>query len=270
VTETGAVIDAQLHVSSDHTIDEHVVTMRAAGVDGAVLVQSSRAGFDHSALVESAQCYNGRFAVVGAIDPGRHDVGEAAAEWRAQPVSVGVRIVVLSEQQRAELAGGRWDALLRAAEEAGLPVFVFALKLFDEIAALARAYPSLQLVIDHIGLPQRPLFELDPEPFGALPELLALAEYENVAVKWTAAPAMSLDPFPFPDLRAPLHRTLEAFGLERVMWGTDITRVGELHTYCEAAGYLRWADDLSAAQRGALMGGSLSALLGWRPEVSDP
>lgn len=88
-----------------------------------------------------------------------------------------------------------------------MPVCVFAPAILRELGGLAAALPDLQLVVDHLGLPQPPLVPPDrPEPFGRLPELLSLARRPNVAVKLTGAPTLSRQRYPFADLWPHLHR----------------------------------------------------------------
>jgi hypothetical protein len=60
----------------------------------------------------------------------------------------------------------------------------------------------------------------DPQP-----ELLALAKYPNVAVKATGQAGYAEDEYPFRSLHPHLHRCFDAFGPERMFWGTDITRM---------------------------------------------
>ena len=48
------------------------------------------------------------------------------------------------------------DPFLRAARAEGLPVFLFVTEALTEMDAVARKYPDLQFVIEHVGLPQPP------------------------------------------------------------------------------------------------------------------
>ncbi|WP_448624491.1 amidohydrolase family protein [Geodermatophilus sp. URMC 64] len=58
----------------------------------------------------------------------------------------------------------------------------------------------------------------------ALPDLLELAAHPNVAIKFSGAPSMSQQPYPFEDLWPDLRRIVDAFRSRRLMWGTDISR----------------------------------------------
>jgi predicted TIM-barrel fold metal-dependent hydrolase len=98
--------------------------------------------------------------------------------------------------------------------------------------------------------------------------VLALAEYPNVSIKVSGACTLSHEPFPYRDIRAPVGRVIDAFGLDRCMWGTDWTRAVELLTYEQGVEAFRRSDWLSAGDRAALMGGTLRRIYGWSPEAT--
>ena len=60
---------------------------------------------------------------------------------------------------------------------------------------------------------------------ASLPEMLALARHPNVAIKATGAPSYSSAPYPYRNIHDHLRRIHDAFGPERMFWGTDITRM---------------------------------------------
>ena len=131
-----------------------------------------------------------------------------------------------------------------------------SLPLIDAIAA---RYPTLRLVIDHLGL-VRP--KLDHEAFAHLSGLLALAKRPNIAVKASAVTDYSGEPYPFPILHGYLRQVFDAFGPKRMFWGTDLT--GIPCTYRQAITMfteeLRWlrGDDLEW-----VMGRGICEWLGW-------
>jgi len=55
--------------------------------------------------------------------------------------------------------------------------------------------------------------------------LVASIEVFSAAVKATGQAGYAEDPYPFHSLHAHLHRVFDAFGPERMFWGTDITRM---------------------------------------------
>ncbi len=97
-----------------------------------------------------------------------------------------------------------------------------------------------------------------------LPELLALARYPNVAVKATGVPGYSTEPYPYRTLHPYLRRVYEAFGPERLFWGTDITRMPCSWRQCVTlfTEELPW---LTEHDKELIMGRALCAWLDWHP-----
>src|SRR6202011_1690585 len=61
--------------------------------------------------------------------------------------------------------------------------------------------------------------------FRPQPELLTPAKPPTVAVKATGQPGYAEDAYPFRSFHEHLHRVFDAFGPDRMFWGTDITRM---------------------------------------------
>jgi predicted TIM-barrel fold metal-dependent hydrolase len=228
-----------------------------------VLVQTVPQGYDNVLLLETAAAHRGTFAVVGVLDPFSPDVEEDVAAFRETPFVLGLRIVALSEERLGWLHGGGYDRLLAAAERVELPVFVYAPRHLDAVEMLAERHSGLLLVLDHIGLPQPPVLAAAEDPWTDFAHVLRLARVPNVALKCTALPTLSREPYPFADLRPALRRLVEAYGPERLMWGTDITRETIGHTYGEALGWLLEADVLRPDEQAQLLGGTLRSLCDW-------
>jgi predicted TIM-barrel fold metal-dependent hydrolase len=121
------------------------------------------------------------------------------------------------------------------------------------------------LVIDHLGLPQP--FEPPPpkEPWAELPKVLALAAHDNVTIKISGACTLSREPFPFRDIWDPVCRVIDAFGIDRCMWGTDWTRAVKFLTYAQGVDAFRATDRISQSDKAKLMGSTLTRIYGWSP-----
>jgi predicted TIM-barrel fold metal-dependent hydrolase len=154
---------------------------------------------------------------------------------------------------------------LAAARRHAMPVNLLCWGRLDQAAALAARHPDTQLVIDHLGMTQTFAPPAPPEPFADLPNLLALAAHDNVAVKISGAGTMSHRPFPYDDLWEPLGRIFDAFGLERCLWGTDWTRAVEFLSYKQGVDAFLLTDRLSEGDRAMLMGGALQRVYRWTP-----
>jgi L-fuconolactonase len=241
--------------------------MDAVGVDGVLLTSSRLYGYDNSYVVESAARFPHRGAAVARIDAFSPDPGGHIDELRAQPGVLGARLVISSAAELYQLE--RAKGLLAAAERSSLPIFIYPGHSLNWLPALAEAYASLQLIIDHVGLQHPPQVPL-ASSFSRVPQLLDLAMYENVAIKLSCLPLLSREPFPFADLWPLIERVLDAFGLHRVMWGSDWTQVSRAHTYADALRYLSDSPRLSAGDKDALLGGTLATWLGWQPTGRHP
>jgi predicted TIM-barrel fold metal-dependent hydrolase len=157
------------------------------------------------------------------------------------------------------------NRVLAVAARHSLAVNLMATGRLAQAAGLAERNPATQLVIDHLGLPQPHEPPAPPQPFADLPKLLALAAYKNIAVKISGACTLSHQPFPYTDIWDPVRRIIDAFGLDRCMWGTDWTRAVALLTFKQGVDAFRVTDRLSDSDRAALMGGTLQQIYKWSP-----
>ena len=275
-------IDAQVHVYErdypgrpwvdvlagppEVTGDDMVSAMDAVGVDAAIVVSAwTMYRYDPSYAISVRAAYPDRFALVKPIDPADPAADETIADWAATDGAVGVRIM-LTQAGSDDPDDPGINRILASAGRHGLPVNLSCRDRLPQVADLAARNEQTQLVVDHLGLFQPRVPPAPEEPFAELPSLLELAAFENVAVKVTGACTMSRAPFPYDDLWDPLRRVFDAFGMDRCMWGTDWTRAVNVVSYKQGVEPFRVTDQLSDAERGALMGGTLQRLYDWSPK----
>ncbi len=240
--------------------------MDAQQVQGALVVSPAIHGYDTSYSVDAYRRHPQRFRVVGRVDSSRDDIEDALSAWGADPAFVGLRLALTATAAIDRFLAGADDRMLAAAERAGLRVCVNAPRRFDLQARIARRFPGLPLIIDHLGLFEIPM--LDPayrDPFAELDGLLELARFEQVAVKLTSIPLLSRERSPHADTWPHLHRVIAAFGPERLMWGSDQT-VFE-HDYGETVDVIRATDELGPADKELILGASLRRVWGWPLET---
>ena len=123
------------------------------------------------------------------------------------------------------------------------------------------AYPNMLLLIDHLGMRGRDPMTVRLKYF---PDLFALAQFDNVAVKATAAPSISQEPYPFPDIWPYLHRTI----VKRSGWSgwSGVPRHDQAMTkysYAQARITCATATSCSDSDKEAILGRSLRTLLRW-------
>lgn len=247
------------------TSDQMVAAMDAVGVDGALLISVfAMYRWDASYAIAAHASHPDRFALIKPVDPNDPAVAETIADWASTAGAVAVRVMM-----RPEISSDPDDPglgrVLAAAGRHSLPVNLMCWGRLGQAGELARRHPGTRLVIDHLGLPQ-PFTPPPPAaPFAALPDVLALAAHDNIAVKISGACTLSHEAFPYSDLWDPLGRIFDAFGLDRCLWGTDWTRATALLTYREGVEAFRVTDRLSESDRAMLMGGALQRVYGWAP-----
>ena len=104
-----------------------------------------------------------------------------------------------------------------------------------------------------------------PQPFDDLPNVLALAQHENLAIKITGACTYSHEAFPYATsgIRWPACSMPSA---STVACGAPTGPVrSALLTYKQGVDAFRVTDRLSDSDRATLMGGSLQQIYGWSP-----
>ena len=207
-------------LARDYLAAELEAATAAAGVTGTVAVQARQTLEESAWLLELAGVSPVIRGVVGwvpLIDPG---VGEPLSRLAAYPQLKGVRHVLQDEPDtyflRDDFHRGlamlpdldlRYDLLLFQRQ---LPVVI---ELVDR-------QPDLAIIIDHIAKPVIRKGRIDPEWKAGM---LALAQRDNVlGVKISGMVTEVTDPqLDETTLRAYFDETLEIFGADRVIVGTD-------------------------------------------------
>jgi predicted TIM-barrel fold metal-dependent hydrolase len=103
---------------------------------------------------------------------------------------------------------------------------------------------------------------MDTAAFANLPDLLAMAHRPNVAVKASALPCFSSEPYPYRDLHPYIRQVFDAFGPRGVFWGTDLTRL----PCCYRQAITMFIEELaflSADDKEWVMGRGVCEWLGW-------
>ncbi|HTR85584.1 MAG TPA: amidohydrolase family protein [Reyranella sp.] len=276
-----AVIDAQVHCyERNHpgrpwhavlagppevTGPDMVKAMSDVGVDGALLISVyTMYRWDASYAVSVHKQYPKKFGLIKPVNSNDPNVADTVAEWAAMDGTVAVRIMMNDEVSTDPDHAGI-NAVLKAAAKHDLAVNLLARGRLAQVAKMAANNPDTQIVIDHLGLEQPFVPPAPKDPWHELPQLLAIAPHKNIAVKITGSCTLSHEKFPYKDTWAPVGRILDAFGLERCMWGTDWTRAVNLLTYKEGVDAFKVPGRFSDSDREKLMGGNLSKIYGWAP-----
>jgi predicted TIM-barrel fold metal-dependent hydrolase len=197
--------------------------MDAAGVHRAVLVPPGWEGSRNDLSLAAARAHPDRFAVMGRIAPQVLSKSKGALiGWRKQPGMLGLRLAMNVTKAPEILGSGKLDWLWQEAEAEGVPLMILIRQehvyLIDAIAA---KHTQLKIVMDHFSLDGK---QRDAEAFRDFDKLLAIAKRPNVAAKASALPCYTNDSYPFRALHPYIRQAYDAFGPQRLFWGTDLSR----------------------------------------------
>ena len=214
-------IPADTPLAQNHLLVELEEATSLAGVTGTIAVQARQTTEESASLLKIADQSDLIRGVVGWIPLVSENVDEDLELFSDNPKFVGIRHVLQDEPDayflRDDFHRGlsklpahnlRYDILLYQHQ---IPV---ATKLVDR-------QPELGMIIDHIAKPKAQKGRVEHEWRSGMKEL---AKRENIlGVKFSGlATEFPKDDEIDPDtIRAYFEETLEIFGVERVMFGTD-------------------------------------------------
>jgi L-fuconolactonase len=195
--------------------------MTAAGVEATILVQAANLDEDTDFMFEHAARHDWIAAVVAWValdDPAR--ASERLEELEAQPKLRGIRHLIHDEPDPHWILQAAVIESLALLEERGLLLELPAVfpRHLPDVPELARSFPQLTIVIDHLA---KPPFER--ETFGVWArELEAAAGYPNVAAKISGLnTALERGDWSADDIRPAIAVALAAFGPDRLLCGSD-------------------------------------------------
>jgi predicted TIM-barrel fold metal-dependent hydrolase len=278
------IIDAHAHVflsaaeDPERTVDELAPVereapvdllerqMRDASVDGAVLVPL---GPEDGYVSRVAGSDRGRFANIASEAPGEDDPGRVAERLDTGGFS-GLRMFGLPGDF-ADRPG--WLGVLERLADDGRVLWLYPrAEHLPTVAAVAERIPELRIVLNHTGFTQagigrdeygRPRIDGPmPQPHEA--QVLALSRHPNVSVVLSGAYGFSRLEYPYPDVAEVVRRTADAFGIERLMWGSDFPWIVDHPGYRACLQLIdHHLPGLSPAERAAVLGDNIRRLLQW-------
>jgi len=125
---------------------------------------------------------------------------------------------------------------------------------------LAAKYPGLKLTMDHLSIPSG---KKDAEAFKDLDLLLAIAKRPNVAAKVSALPCYSTAKYPYTELHGHIRRAYDAFGPQRLFWGSDQSR-SPIPYRQQVTMFTEEIPWLTASDKDWIMGRGVCEWLGWK------
>ena len=201
------------------TVEMLVEDMAENGVTHCVLVQVIYHGWDNSYVAHCVKRYPQKLKAHGLIDPTDPRVAEKLEYWVKEHGLAGMRFSpIYYKGKDAWLNAKSTHALWKkAAELRAVFNFFIATTQLSKLEDMVRRFPGVRVAIDHVS--QIDLGARDPLP--EMKRLLALARYSNVWVKISELTSVSKSgKYPFKDAYSWVKRVYDAFGPDRLLWGT--------------------------------------------------
>ncbi|CAH1649109.1 Amidohydro-rel domain-containing protein [Hyphomicrobiales bacterium] len=221
--------------------------MNTEGIDRAVLVHPEPYGDDHRLVLDCLEREPGLFLGTSLYFPGDPDASQKLTNLvKSQPKIISTRFHA-HRKTTAYLKSFAEDgvrAIWRTAGELGLVIELHIGPEFGaEIADIMRLYPDFPVLIDHFAEPQ----------WGTAIEyvdILRLADFKNVYMKISGLGHFSDDAPFYADMRPFTRWVVDAFGPERLVWGSGSPKIIDTHL-----------DHFTADERAKVRGGNLQRLL---------
>lgn len=225
-------LDLPVHQKISRTyLPEHLAPLIAeCGIDATIFVQTQHYVAENRWVLSLADQNPFIAGVVGWVDLQSERIEEQLDEFVSHPKFVGIRHVTQDEPDD--------DFIIRPAVLRGLEVLqrrdvafdmLFFVKHLKHAVTLGQRFPELRLVLDHISKPR--IRERVTEDW--LPHLKAAASCPNIYCKLSGmVTEADWERWKPSDLQPYVDAALEAFGVERCMFGSD-------WPVCELAGSYR-------------------------------
>lgn len=231
--------------------------MDEAGVARAVIVAGATES--NEVALAAAAAHPDRFAVMGALNVSKPESRELINTWTSHPGMRGIRLSFPPWREVSWLKDGTADWIWPAAGSRDIPIMLWPPDQLEELARVAETWPETKIIVDHLGLY---VDVADDEVAAKVRPLIELAKYPSISVKLSALPCHSTGGYPYRNLHPVIRDVIDAYGVRRAYWGTDLTRLRG--TYREAVTmFTEELDFLSDDDLTWVMGKGISSILGW-------
>ena len=205
-------------LNRDFPLEEYLAEARGLGIEAALHMEVDVATADQEAETAFVTGLGAPIiAAVASCRPESTDFPAALDRLAVNPHVRGLRRILHQSPDELGLAPLFAENLRRLAEhDLSFDLCVQARQLPIAIQ-LARACPDVRFVLDHCGVPDVAAQALDPWRDG----ITAVAALPNVACKISGVVAYAGADWTTADLRPYVEHCIQAFGWDRVVWGSD-------------------------------------------------
>jgi L-fuconolactonase len=189
------------------------------GLDGSVAVQASQSEKETEFLISLAEENKFIMGVVGWVDLQADDIKDRLAKYKSIPVIKGFRHVLQGETQRDLMLQPSFKRGIAALQQFG---FTYDILIFPDQLKFCRKlvaeFPDQKFVIDHLAKPGIKNGEIEEWKN----EMNLMAAYPNVYCKISGmVTEADWKNWKDEDFKPYLDVLVDAFGVERLMYGSD-------------------------------------------------
>ncbi|MFK7822244.1 MAG: amidohydrolase [Planctomycetaceae bacterium] len=211
--------DVMAPIRRDYLPVDLLPHLQNTGIDASVFVQTQHNVEENRWVLKLAEQNDFVAGVVGWVDLASEECEDQLLEFKDHPKFVGIRHVTQDEPNDDFIVQPEVIRGLKVLEKHSVPFdLLFYVKHLRHATTLARELPDLPMVIDHLAKPQIK----DQVTDGWVENLQAAAEFPNIFCKLsgmiTEADWENWKPN---DLKPYVEPALEAFGPDRLMYGSD-------------------------------------------------
>ena len=232
------IIDTHSHAGVNwfEPVETILHQMNVNGVQKTALIQHA-GNYHNEYLLECVKRFPGRFGAVvwvDVADPGAPNTLESLAQHEEV---IAVRLHPYERSPEPDPL-----AIWRKAAELRLPVSCYARSAAQAadpgFQAIVEQFPGLTVILEHLAGAYRPQSpESVTPPYDDYKQALTLARFPNTFIKFGGLGEFCVRPRPlaphfmFEDVPPLVDMAYEAFGPERMMWGSDFPPVGGREGY---------------------------------------
>jgi len=256
------ITDEMRVIRRDFLPEQAAPLLAAACIDGAVAVQADQTEAETDFLLTLADGNSLIRGVVGWIDLRAADLDEKLARWKGRNALKGFRHIAQAEADdflaRDDVARG----VVRLGEHGfSYDILIYARQLAAAERLVARC-PGVRFVLDHCAKPNIARGEITEWRAG----FQRLARHANVYCKVSGLVTEAAKAWTYADLLPYMDAATEAFGADRLMFGSDWPVCLVAAEYEQVHDVVRrFTERLAPTERAAVFGGT--AALAYRLEA---
>ncbi len=225
---------------------------RPSCVGRIVLVQTILYGTDNSYMLDAIERFPAVFRMVAIVDRNSERLAAEMADLRERGVT-GFRIIAPPNGADGWLKDAGYNKMFKTAATNGQAICPLTppdgLPDLDRMCGM---YPDTAVVVDHMAR----VGEQGAVDDSQIGMLCALARHPNVYVKASRFHSLGARKPPHDDLLPLIRRVLDAFGPQRVMWGSDSPFQVLRETYEDSIAVIRDRLDLNDGDRWHVLAGT--------------